>query len=127
MGAVKQKRTAEQIRILLSDLLRLEVSDPRLQGLTVTQVTLDRELQHADVHVNALGDEGRQDEVLAALEKAQSFIRHELSQRLRLRKTPLLHFHWDLSLQRAVEIDALLDSIHIPEEPADEESPADDA
>lgn len=125
MGSVKQKRTAEQIRIMLSELLRLEVDDPRLQGLTVTQVTIDRELQHADIHVNALGDEERQDEVLAGLEKAQSFIRRELGQRMRLRKVPQLHFHWDVSLQRALEIDALLNSIDIPPESADDEKSAD--
>lgn len=116
MGSVKQKRTAEQIKIMLSDLLRLEVGDPRIQGLTVTDVTVDRELQHADVHVNALGDEDRQEEVLMGLAKAQSFIRRELAQRLRLRKTPQLHFHWDNSLQQALEMDALLDSLDIPPE-----------
>lgn len=122
MGLVKQKRTAEQIRVILSDLLRLDIGDPRLQGLTVTQVTIDRELQHADIHVNALGDEERRDEVLAGLDKAQSFIRRELSQRLQLRKTPQLHFHWDVSLQRALEIDALLDSIDIPPEAAEDKT-----
>lgn len=122
MGTVKQKRTAEQIKVMLSELLRLEVADPRIQGLTVTEVTLDRELQHADIHVNALGDEDRQEEVLAGLEKAQSFIRRELAQRLRLRKFPQLHFHWDNSLQQAIELDALLDSLDIPPEKVDEDN-----
>ncbi|MCB0036702.1 MAG: 30S ribosome-binding factor RbfA, partial [Anaerolineales bacterium] len=91
----------------------------------ITQVTIDRELQHADIHVNALGDEDRRDEVLSGLEKAQSFIRRELGQRVRLRKVPQLHFHWDVSLQRALEIDALLDSIDIPPEAAADEEAAD--
>lgn len=121
MGSVKQKRTAEQLRLAISELIRLEVSDPRVSGVTVTSVTVDRELQHADVRVNALGDEEREPEVMAGLQSAASFLRHELSQRMRLRKMPQLHFHWDRSLQQALEIDALLDNLHIPPDTAEAE------
>ncbi len=119
MGTIKQQRTAEQIRFTLGELLRLEASDPRLEGVTVTRVTIDRELQHADVFVNALGDEARAEEVMMGLEHAQTFLRHELSQRVRLRKVPQIHFRWDVSLQNAEEINALLENLEIP--PAEEE------
>lgn len=120
MGTIKQQRTAEQIRFTVSELLRLEVSDPRVQGLTVTRVDIDRELQHADIYVNALGDEEREEEVMAGLEHAQSYLRRELSQRIRLRKVPQMHFRWDYSLQNAEEIAALLDNLDIPA-PVEEE------
>ncbi len=61
---LKQERMAEQVRSILSSLLLLEVRDPRLKGVTVTRVSLDREILFADVYVNALGDEERQDDVL---------------------------------------------------------------
>ena len=44
MSKIRQERTAEEIRMILSDLLRRDVSDPRLMDLTVTRVLIDREL-----------------------------------------------------------------------------------
>ncbi|MDJ0752408.1 MAG: 30S ribosome-binding factor RbfA [Ardenticatenaceae bacterium] len=119
MGKIKQQRVAEQIRTLLSELLLFTVNDPRVQGITMTEVTIDRELQHADIKVNALGDEGRKDEVLAGLASAQSFLRRELGRRLSLRKVPQLHFHWDHSLEQALEINRLLDTLEIPDQPSE--------
>ena len=55
--SIKQDRMAERIRGILSTLLLREVSDPRLQGVTITEVRLDPELMFADVYVNALGED----------------------------------------------------------------------
>lgn len=112
--SVKQKRMEEQIRSILSELLRVEVRDERLKQVTVTRVSLDRELQYADTYVNALGDETRRDEVLGALERASGFLRRELAQRIRLRTTPELHFHWDLNLEHGERMNRLLDELDIP-------------
>lgn len=114
MGNVKQKRTAEQIRVLLSELLLHVVDDPRLHSVTITNVNIDREYQHADVYVNALADDSREQEVMEALQKAQGFLRYELSKRLHLRRLPSMHFHWDMSIQQAFEVTALLDTLDIP-------------
>ena len=57
MSKIRQQRTAEQLRMVFSDLFLRELSDPRLHGLTVTDVKIDRELEHADIYVSALGDE----------------------------------------------------------------------
>jgi ribosome-binding factor A len=115
MSKVRQQRTAEQIKVLLSELLLRNTRDPRLQELTITDVTIDRELQYADIYVNALGDETRQAEVMQALEGAARYLRRELAGRLRLRTVPNLHFHWDPTLARAEYISQLLDSLDIPE------------
>jgi len=120
MSKIRQERTAEEIRMILSDLLRRDVSDPRLMDLTVTRVLIDRELQHANVYVNALGDESRQKEVMKALEKAGGFFRYELAQRMSLRTVPELHFHWDPTLAYAEEVDEILAGLDIP--PKDENS-----
>ncbi len=114
MASVKQKRMEDQIRSILSDLLRLEVRDQRLKNITVTRVLLDRELQFADVYVNAMGDESRQQEVLAGLERARGFLRRELAGQIRLRTTPELHFHWDLNLEHGERINRILDQLDIP-------------
>ncbi len=116
MSKIRQKRTAEQIRIILSILVLREMRDPRLQDITITAVEIDRELQYADIFVNALGDDSRQEEVMAALDGANSYMRRELAGRLTLRTTPQLHFHWDPSLAHAERISQLLDNLDIPEE-----------
>ena len=121
---LKQERMAERIRIILSELLLTEVKDPRLMGITVTEVKLDKELLFADVYVNALGDEDRRDEVMEALEHARGFLRSEVAARVRLRRAPELHFHWDTALEYGQRIDQILDSLDIPPA-ADEDSEAD--
>jgi ribosome-binding factor A len=114
MSKIRQQRTAEQIKIILSDLVLRELRDPRLSELTITDVTIDRELQHADVYVNALADESRQDEVMTALQGASGYLRRELAGRLTLRTVPELHYHWDPTLANAERIDQLLDNLEIP-------------
>ncbi len=116
MTTVRQQRTAEQIRTTLSQLLLLEMKDPRLQGVTVTRVNIDRELQYADVYVHALAEDEREAEVMDGLQRATGFLRRELGNSLRLRQTPMLHFHWDPSLAHAEHINQLLDGLDIPEE-----------
>lgn len=122
MSKIRQQRTAEQIRFVLSDLFLRQLSDPRLLGLTITEVKIDRELQHANIYVNALGDESRQEEVMTSIENAKGFLRRELANRVRMRNAPQLHFHWDPRLAHAEEINKLLDGLDIPEaieEPTD--------
>jgi ribosome-binding factor A len=116
MSKIRQQRTAEQIKIILSELTLRQMRDPRLQDLTITDVTIDRELQYADVYVNALGDDGREAEVMAALQGARGYLRRELASRLDLRTVPQLHFHWDPTLAQAEHISQLLDSLDIPPE-----------
>lgn len=114
MSKIRQKRTAERIRIILSELVVREMRDPRLQDITFTEVRIDRELQYADIYVNALGDDSREAEVMDALVGATGYLRRELAPRLTLRTVPHLHFHWDPSLAHAERISQLLDSLDIP-------------
>lgn len=117
MSSIKQDRTAERIRVILSELLRREVSDPRLQSITVTEIKLDPELTFADIYVNALGDESRESDVMEGLKRAKGFLRRELGKRVRLRVTPELHFHWDVTLERGERMHQLIASLDIPHEP----------
>jgi ribosome-binding factor A len=119
MSKIRQKRTAEQIKIILSELILRQMRDPRLQDLTITDVTIDRELQYADIYVNALADDSREADVMAALQGATGYFRRELARRLDLRTVPHLHFHWDPTLAHAEHISQLLDSLEIPPESDD--------
>ncbi|HVU10757.1 MAG TPA: 30S ribosome-binding factor RbfA [Phototrophicaceae bacterium] len=116
MGKIKQERTSGQIRKILSQLIIRDVADPRLQGITITDVELDPELLFAKVYVNALGEEERQAEVMGALNHAKGFLRREVAKRVHLRKAPELIFRWDASLERSERINALLSSLDIPPE-----------
>jgi ribosome-binding factor A len=116
---VKQERMQDRIREILSTLLLMEVTDPALQNVTITDVTLDRELEYADVFVNALGDEARQDEVMAGLKRANGFLRREVGKRVKLRRTPNLIFHWDITLSRGQKIEDALDKLHSTDEGKD--------
>ncbi|MBI5670431.1 MAG: 30S ribosome-binding factor RbfA [Chloroflexi bacterium] len=116
MTSIKQERVAGHIRTILTELLLREVSDPRLQNITVTEVTIDPELMYATVYINALADETRQDEVMTALKRAKGFLRREVAQRVRLRSAPDLNFRWDETLERAERMNRLLSSLDIPPE-----------
>ena len=129
MSKIRQQRTAEQLRMVFSDLFLRELSDPRLHGLTVTDVKIDRELEHADIYVSALGDESRQDDVMKALSSAEGFLRRELAGRVRLRKVPQLHFHWDSTLAHMQEVESILENLDIPpaeDMPTKGDTPAED-
>ncbi|MBN1286105.1 MAG: 30S ribosome-binding factor RbfA [Anaerolineae bacterium] len=111
---IKQERMSERILEILSDLLVFDVKDPRLNGVTITEVQLDREMQFAVVYVNAMGEEERAEEVMEALERAGGFLRREVGARVRLRRTPELRFKWDDTLAHAERVNRLLDSLDIP-------------
>jgi ribosome-binding factor A len=126
MSRIKQDRMAGRIRVVLSELLLREISDPRLQNITITDVKVDPELMFADVFVNALGDETRQEDVLSGLQRASGFLRRELGKSIRLRTTPELHFHWDVTLERSERINQLIASLNIPPAEPDEIEEEDD-
>ena len=119
--SIKRERMSERIHQILSQLLLREISDPRLQDITVTEVTLDPELMHAKVYVSAMGDEERETEVMQGLRRASGFLRREVGKRIRLRNTPELHFNWDSTLAYADRINAIISSLEIPAETSDDE------
>lgn len=126
MSKAKQERVADQIQMILSELLIRQVRDPRVQGVTVTSVDIDRELQYANVYVNALGDDDRQAEVMAGLASAAGYLRREVAQRLQLRTAPTLRYQWDPRLAYIEEVNALLEDLDIPPEEPDEAAPTED-
>ena len=108
---VRLRRIAERLRLELASLLERELSDPRLRMLSVTEVTVDRELSTANVWVSAILDEAGQKAALQALRGASGFLRRELTRRVELRTMPQLKFHWDASPERGERLSRLLDSL----------------
>ena len=112
VSKMRASRIADRIREELSEMLIQEISDPRLTGISITDVTVDREIAYADIYVSALEGAQRADDVLAGLDHAQGYLRHELSQRVDLRVFPRLRFHWDPTFEKAEKIERLIASLH---------------
>lgn len=122
VSKTRTQRIADRIREELSVLMVQQVSDPRLEGVQITDVTVDRELAYAEVYVSALEGSERADEILEGFKHAQGYLRSQLSQRVELRVFPRLRFHWDPTLERADHIEKLLASLR--DEPASPEGDA---
>lgn len=108
----RQLRVAEEIRHVLAGLFgRHELHDPDLAGeqITVTEVRISPDLRNATAFVSRLGRSDI-DVLLPALRRATPFLRAEVAHALRLRFAPYLTFQPDHALERAKEIDRLLDS-----------------
>lgn len=123
-STARARKVAERIREELAAILLEQVSDPRLQMITITDVDVDRELAFASIYVTAMGDDERVQEVIEGLEAAQGFLRRELANRIAMRSFPHLRFQWDASYQQGTRIDQLLDQLRsergeAPGEPGD--------
>jgi ribosome-binding factor A len=114
MRSKKQGRVAELIQKNLSDILQFEASDPRLEGVTIVDVKIDRELMYATIYVISYGGEEDRDDVIAGLKSATGYLRRELASRVDLRHVPELRFKWDETIAYAAHIDELLDSLDLP-------------
>ena len=105
-------RIAERIREELAEILILKSTDPRLAGISVTDVTVDRELAFAEIYVSSIEGSQQSEAYLTALVHAQGFLRSELARRIELRVFPRLRFHWDPTFERAEVIERLISSLH---------------
>ena len=109
---LRLERIAERVYEDISELLIYEIQDPRLGGVSVTDVNIDRELAFADIYVSCLAGSEAKDEVLAGLQSAAGFIRGRLAKSIQLRTFPVLRFHWDPTPERADRIERLLYQLH---------------
>jgi ribosome-binding factor A len=104
----RPERVAEMVLRELSQLLVRELRDPRLRGVTLTQVRMDDDLRHGRVYFSHLEGKERASAVQAGFKSASGFIRREIGRALSLRYTPELDFEYDPGLEHAARIGALL-------------------
>jgi ribosome-binding factor A len=105
----RHERIAEEIRHELSAMLAGELKDPRLVNLmAVTEVRVTPDLKHARVYVTVTGDLREQSKTLQGLTAASGFIRHELTERIQLRRAPEIHFVLDHTEEYGQRIEDLL-------------------
>ncbi|MGZ0085289.1 MULTISPECIES: 30S ribosome-binding factor RbfA [Geobacillus] len=105
---IRATRVGEQMKKELSDIIGRKLKDPRIGFVTVTDVRVTGDLQQAKVYISILGDDKQREETLKALEKAKGFIRSEIGQRIRLRKTPDILFEIDETIEYGSRIEQLI-------------------
>jgi len=113
-------RVGEQMKKELGDIISRKIKDPRIGFVTVTDVQVTGDLQQAKVYISVLGDEEQRENTLKGLAKAKGFIRTEIGQRIRLRKTPELIFEFDETMAYGNRINSLIHELQ-REEQADDE------
>ena len=109
-GETRGQRLAEQIRRELADLLRLEVKDPRVRMVSLTDVALSPDYAHARIYFTTLSTPDLLRETQLGLDHAAGFLRRELARRIRLHHIPELHFEHDASVERGERLSRLIDA-----------------
>ncbi|WP_078413198.1 30S ribosome-binding factor RbfA [Priestia abyssalis] len=108
---IRPNRVGEQMKKELGEIISRKIKDPRIGFVTVTDVQVTGDLQQAKVFISVLGDEEQRQNTLKGLAKAKGFIRSEIGQRIRLRKTPEIIFEFDESIDYGNRIESLLHEI----------------
>jgi ribosome-binding factor A len=103
-------RVADQIQRDLAEIIAYELKDPRVGMITITEVQVTPDYAHAKVFFTSLvdNDEAVQN-TLSGLRKAAGFIRGQLGRRLTIHTIPDLHFVYDNSTARGMQLSKLID------------------
>ncbi len=109
-GYGRHQRVAEQIQREIAELLRDGVRQANVSLLTVTDCEVTRDLGYAKVFYSVLSAAERE-RAQAWLDSSAGFLRTELSHRMRLRSVPKLSFHFDESIERGMQMDALISAV----------------
>jgi len=114
MPKFRKDRVAGLIREAIADIVILKIKDPRVLGITITDVRLSADLKTAIVYFSSLTD-GKAEEHKQGLESAQGFIRRELRRELDLKYIPELSFFYDTAFDHSLRINKILKDLHPPD------------
>ena len=104
----REERVGAEIQRELALLIRDEINDPRIANPTIQEVRVVRDLSRAKVFFTLL-DEELSKQTALALNKAAAFLRRRLSERLKIRAVPQLHFVYDTSVAEGARLSALIE------------------
>ena len=108
MSSGRVRKVADRIRVIVAEMLERRIKDARLGFVTVTDVRVTGDTQHASIFYTVLGDDQQRLASGAALESAKGLIRSEVGKQLGMRHTPTLEFILDALPESAAHIDDLL-------------------
>ncbi|HUS89767.1 MAG TPA: 30S ribosome-binding factor RbfA [Desulfosporosinus sp.] len=122
MSKHRPNRLAESLKEEISQLIRVELKDPRLGFVTLTSVEVAGDLAHAKVYVSVLGTEDEGKTSLDVLNRAAGFVRCEIGKRIRLRHVPAIVFVYDPSIEHGAHIAKLLRDVGVSDDAGKDES-----
>jgi len=122
MSKHRPNRLSETLKEEISQLILVELKDPRIGFVTVTSVDVANDLAHAKVYISVLGSEDEGKASLDTLNRAAGFIRTEIGKRIRLRHVPAIVFVYDPSIQHGAHIAKLLRDVGVSEDSSKDES-----
>ena len=108
MAGERQARLGDRIRVILAERLEKGLRDPRLGFVTITEVRVTGDLQHASVFYTVYGSDQEREDSAAALKAATGMLRSEVGKHLNVRLTPSLEFIPDALPENAGHIADLL-------------------
>lgn len=124
MTARRLLKAAEAIREVVSMAVLTEIRDPRVKGVTVTQVAVAPDMRSAKIYVSIMGDPQKESLCLRGLEHAAGFLQHKIAERIDTRYTPRLFFVLDKGVKNALEVSRILQEVLPPKPVADDDESA---
>lgn len=111
-NSIKNTRINGEVQRKLSNIIRGEIKDPRINPLTsVVAVEVAPDLKTCKAYISVLGDEESQAKTLAGLKSAEGFIRSKLAKTVNLRNTPEIRFVLDQSIEYGVKMSKMIDEV----------------
>ena len=111
-NSIKNTRINGEVQRELSNIIRGEIKDPRINPLTsVVAVEGAPDLKTCKAYISVLGDEESQAKTLAGLKSAEGFIRSKLAKTVNLRNTPEIRFVLDQSIEYGVKMSKMIDEV----------------
>ena len=112
MNKKRINRISEEVKKVVSQLLANGLKDPRINTMTsVTNVEVTSDLSFAKIYVSILGDDAEKKETIEGLNSAKGYIRKEISSNISLRHSPEPVFYLDESIEQAIYMSQLIDSV----------------
>jgi len=108
-GQGRPQRLGDLIQREVSELIRLELRDPRVGMITITSVDVSPDITHAKIFFTVLEKE-KLPETLEGLKRSAGFLRAQLAKRIKMYTTPELRFVYDESVERGDHLSRLIDA-----------------
>lgn len=112
----RTRRISQRIAQIVARMLESRIKDPRLGFLTVTDVRMTGDLQHATIFYTVFGDEQERKATAAALASAKGIIRSEVGRGTGIRLTPSIEFVEDALPSTARDLEDALAKARVADE-----------
>lgn len=111
-NSVKNTRINGEVLKELSNIIRSEIKDPRINPMTsVVAVEVAPDLKTCKAYISVLGDEKSQKDTITGLKSAEGYIRRQLARTVNLRNTPEIRFILNQSIEYGINMSKLIDEV----------------